>query len=69
MPGFARETGRDDWQRPNLPAPTLQIADLREFAACARGKKDSDCSPKPDLTLQEALLHACGMAGPAAQPK
>src|SRR5436190_19272481 len=27
-------TGRRDWERLDLPARTLQISDLREFAAC-----------------------------------
>jgi hypothetical protein len=43
----------------------LQLADLREFAACVRGKKDPDFSPEHDLAVQEALLRACGMAGPS----
>lgn len=63
------QAGRDDWHRLNLPAATLQIADLREFAACVRGKKDPDFSPEHDLIVQETLLQACGMAAPAGQPK
>jgi predicted dehydrogenase len=59
------QAGRDDWQRLDLPAAVLQLADLREFAACVRGKKDPDFSPEHDLAVQEALLRACGMAGPS----
>jgi predicted dehydrogenase len=59
------QAGRDDWQRLDLPAAVLQIADLREFAACVRGQKDPDFSTEHDLAVQEALLRACGMAGAA----
>src|SRR5262249_38916220 len=31
--------GEPDWRRLEPPAATLQIADLREFAACLTGKK------------------------------
>jgi predicted dehydrogenase len=58
--------GQDDWQRQDLPAATLQLPDLREFAACVRGQKDPDFSTEHDLIVQEALLQACGMTGPAA---
>jgi predicted dehydrogenase len=52
------ETG---WTRRNLPAATLQIADLREFAACVRGEKPSpDFDLEHDLAVQETLLRACG---------
>jgi predicted dehydrogenase len=59
------KTGRDDWERIDLKAQTLQIRDLREFAACAAGKKDPDFSPEHDLIVQEALLQASGMLSPA----
>ena len=55
------------WQRISwdealdLTASTLQIADLREFAACVGGKKQPDFSPEHDLAVQETLLRACGM--------
>jgi predicted dehydrogenase len=55
------KTGQQDWQRIDLPAQTLQIRDLREFAACAAGKKDPDFSLEHDLIVQEALLKASGM--------
>jgi predicted dehydrogenase len=54
--------GQADWERIDLPASTLQLADLREFAACVAGKKDPDFSPEHDLAVQEALLRASGMA-------
>ncbi|MFN4258155.1 MAG: Gfo/Idh/MocA family protein [Gemmataceae bacterium] len=50
-----------DWQRLELPAQTLQIRDLREFAACIAGKKDPDFSLDHDLAVQETLLKASGM--------
>ena len=54
--------GAADWERLDLPAATLQIADLREFAACIAGRKAPDFSPEHDLVVQEALLRASGMA-------
>jgi predicted dehydrogenase len=53
--------GNADWQRLELPAATLQIADLREFAAVATGKKRPDYSLEHDLAVQETLLRASGM--------
>jgi predicted dehydrogenase len=53
--------GQDAWQMHNLPAATLQIADLREFAAVVQGKKQPDFSMEHDLIVQEALLRASGM--------
>ncbi len=53
--------GESDWKRIDLPARTLQIADLREFAACVGGKKEPDYSMDHDLAVQETLLKACGM--------
>ena len=50
--------GQPGWQTIELPAATLQIRDLREFAAVVAGKKP------PDFAVQEALLEACGMASP-----
>ena len=50
-----------DWQRIELPAATLQIRDLREFAAVITGRKPPDFSPEHDLIVQEALLRASGM--------
>lgn len=52
--------GDDDWQRIELPAQTLQIRDLREFAACLEGKKTPDYSMEHDLQVQETLLQSCG---------
>jgi predicted dehydrogenase len=57
----ARE-GVAGWERIDLPAATLQIADLREFAAVAARKKEPDYSQGHDLAVQEALLRASGMA-------
>jgi predicted dehydrogenase len=53
--------GQPDWERKELPAGTLQISDLREFAACLAGKKAPDFSHEHDLNVQEALLRASGM--------
>jgi predicted dehydrogenase len=54
-------TGSPDWQTVELPAATLQIADLREFAAVIAGKKGPDFSMEHDLLVQESLLTSCGM--------
>jgi predicted dehydrogenase len=54
--------GETDWKRIDLPARTLQISDLREFAACIRGRKQPDYAMEHDLDVQEVLLRACGMA-------
>jgi predicted dehydrogenase len=56
------ESGASDWQTHNLPAATLQIADLREFAAVVERRKKPDFTLEHDLTVQEALLRASGIA-------
>ncbi|HMC65143.1 MAG TPA: Gfo/Idh/MocA family oxidoreductase [Gemmataceae bacterium] len=56
------KAGKPDWERIDLPARTLQISDLREFAAVIAGKKAPDYSMEHDLAVQEALLKASGMA-------
>jgi predicted dehydrogenase len=53
--------GQKEWQRKELPAATLQIADLREFAAVLGGKKRPDFSHEHDLAVHKALLEACKM--------
>jgi len=53
--------GSADWETLELPAATLQIADLREFAAVVAGRKAPDFDMAHDLTVQESLLRACGM--------
>jgi predicted dehydrogenase len=55
--------GAEDWQRLELPAATLQLADLHEFAAVIAGKKDPDFNMEHDLIVQETLLRASGMLG------
>jgi predicted dehydrogenase len=50
------------WERIELPAQTLQIMDLREFAAVVAGRKQPDFSMDHDLAVHEALLKASGMA-------
>jgi predicted dehydrogenase len=55
--------GEAAWRRVELNARPLQLADLREFAACVARKKQPDFSPEHDLTVQEALLRASGMLG------
>jgi len=54
--------GMERWQRLDLPAATLQIADLREFAACAARKKEPDYSLDHDLAVEEILLKASRMS-------
>ncbi len=49
-----------EWKRIELPAATLQISDLREFAACIAGRKDPDYEMEHDLIVQESLLEAVG---------
>lgn len=49
------------WQDLELPAATLQISDLREFAAVIAGKKEPEFSQQHDLDVHEALLKASGM--------
>ncbi len=53
--------GDSDWKSIELEAATLQISDLREFAAVVAGKKSPEFSLEHDLTVQSALLQACGM--------
>lgn len=53
--------GQPDWQRLDLPARTLHISDLREFAACVAGRKAPDYSMEHDLVVQETLLRSCGV--------
>jgi predicted dehydrogenase len=55
------KAAKPDWQRLDLQARTLQISDLREFAAVVGGKKKPDFSMEHDLIVQEALLQASGM--------
>jgi len=50
------------WERIELPAQTLQILDLREFAAVVAGRKQPDFSMDHDLAVHEALLKSSGMA-------
>jgi predicted dehydrogenase len=49
------------WQRLDLPAATLQIRDLREFAAVVSGRKPPDFTLEHDLLVQRLLLEASGM--------
>ncbi len=53
--------GAKDWQRLDLEARTLQISDLREFAAVVAGRKQADYSMEHDMAVQETLLRASGM--------
>lgn len=55
--------GQANWQTLEPPAQTLQISDLREFAAVVAGKKRPDFSPEHDVAVQETLLRASGMLG------
>ncbi len=53
--------GDAGWQTLPLPQATLQIADLREFAAVVRGEKPPEYTLVHDILVQEVLLRACGM--------
>jgi predicted dehydrogenase len=53
--------GDAGWRTIELPAATLQIADLREFAAVVAGSKQPDFSINHDVAVHEALMEACGM--------
>lgn len=55
------QKGAPGWKTIELPAATLQIADLREFAAIVSRGKAPDFSMEHDLIVQEALLAASGM--------
>jgi predicted dehydrogenase len=55
------QAGAADWKRIELQAQTLQLRDLREFAAVIAGEKQPDFSMEHDLTVQEVLLRASGM--------
>jgi predicted dehydrogenase len=55
------KAGAGAWERLELPAATLQIRDLREFAAVVAGRKRPDFDFEHDLAVQETLLKACGM--------
>lgn len=61
QPIEAFRRGQTDWEHIELPAATLQISDLREFAAVITGKKSPDFTPQHDLMVHEALLRASGM--------
>lgn len=52
--------GQADWQTIPLRAQTLQISDLREFAAVVGGKRP-EFTPAHDLIVHETLLRASGM--------
>lgn len=54
--------GQDDWETEELPAATLQIADLRQFAAVVTRREKPEFGSPHDLIVQEALLHSSGMA-------
>ena len=53
--------GEAEWRRVELPAQTLHLRDLREFAAVVAGRKGPEWSMDHDLAVQEALLQASGM--------
>ncbi|MEX0865958.1 MAG: Gfo/Idh/MocA family oxidoreductase, partial [Pirellulales bacterium] len=53
--------GQADWQHHAPAAATLQIRDLREFAAVLRGEKEPEYSAEHDSCVQRTLLEACGM--------
>jgi len=49
------------WEHLELPAQTLQILDLREFAAVVAGTKAPEFSMDHDLAVHEALLKSSAM--------
>ncbi len=54
--------GDSGWRTIELPAATLQIADLREFAAVVAERKQPDFPIQHDVAVHEALMQACGMS-------
>lgn len=57
--------GATTWERVPLKQAVLQIRDLREFASVVAGVKAPNYTLDHDLIVQETLLAACGMTGPA----
>ncbi len=55
------KAGDKQWTTHELPAATLQIRDLRQFADVVRGGVKPDFDVAHDLAVQEALLAASGM--------
>lgn len=55
------QAGAKDWQTQELAAATLQIADLRQFAAVVTKREKPDFSLNHDLIVQETLLRSCGV--------
>jgi predicted dehydrogenase len=55
-----RLAAESNWRRLNLPTATLQISDLREFAASIGARKKPDYGMEHDLIVQESLLKAVG---------
>jgi predicted dehydrogenase len=55
------KVGDKDWQTLELPAATLQIGDLRQFADVVLKHKKPDFSMEHDLIVQESLLRASRM--------
>jgi predicted dehydrogenase len=55
------KAGATRWETHELPAATLQIADLREFSAVVGQRKKPDFTLEHDLAVQEALLRASNM--------
>ncbi len=53
--------GQTDWQTEQPAAATLQIADLRQFAAVVTQRAQPDFSTEHDLAVQETLLKASRM--------
>ena len=56
------EEGQPSWKSIELPAATLHVADLHEFAAVVERKRDPEYSLEHDMIVQEALLASSGMA-------
>ncbi len=53
------QKGQTGWQAHELPAATLQITDLREFAAVVSGQRPPEYTLDHDLVVQRALVAAC----------
>lgn len=55
------KAGDESWETRELPAATLQITDLRRFAAVVMENKKPEFTIEHDFNVQDALLRASGM--------
>lgn len=57
-----RDTYRKGYQDVRFPKYERYVDDAADMARIIRGEKESDFPPAHDLTVQETLLKACGVA-------